>query len=190
MNSIPARLLPGCLAATLYLLACPGSLAHDAANMNDTGVERMNDSIAAKMLEVQVLLSEYFQRRRKPATWPDQDLVRLESDLEHMKEDADMSLEYFLARGVNVQSPEVLKEYPIAGRAVAASQAVNTAIALARHVVGLESQEALVKEVYSQGLTAYMYNLVGAYREKMDLYGELLKRKSGDSDVPQQDGET
>lgn len=189
MKSFPARLLPGCLAATLSLVACSGALAHDAANLNDTGVERMNDSIATKMLEVQVLLSEYFQRRRKPAAWPDQDLTRLESDLQHMKEDADMSLEYFLAKGVNIQSPEVLKGYPIAGRAVAASQAVNTAIALARHVLALESQEALVKEVYGQGLTAYMYNLVGAYREKMDLYGELMKR-GGDSDEPQQDGET
>ena len=121
MKSFPARLLPGCLAATLSLVACSGALAHDAANLNDTGVERMNDSIATKMLEVQVLLSEYFQRRRKPAAWPDQDLTRLESDLQHMKEDADMSLEYFLAKGVNIQSPEVLKGYPIAGRAVAAS---------------------------------------------------------------------
>ena len=190
MKSFPARLLPGCLAATLSLLACTGALAHDAANLNDTGVERMNDAIAAKMLEAQVLLSEYFQRRRKPANWPDEDLTRLESDLEHMKEDADMSLEYFLAQGVNIQSPAVLRENPIAGRAVAASQAVNTAIALARHVLELESQEALVKEVYAQGLTAYMYNLVGAYREKMDLYGELNKLKGGGSDEPQQDDKT
>ena len=189
MNSKHAGSFPGFLLA-LAFLAPPAATAHEAANLNDYGVQRMNDTIAAKVLEAQVLMSEYFQRRRKPEQWPDQDLTRLESDLKHLKEDADMSLEYLLGQGVNIQDPAALKANPIAGGAVAGSQAVNTAISMVQHAASLDSQDAFVKEIYGQGLSAYMYNLVGAYREKMDLYDALLKAAGDGSDEPKQDGET
>jgi len=149
--------------------------AHDAGALNDPAVDRTNDAIAASMLQVQVSLTEIFQASQSSSIWPVPEIDRMQKDILHLKEEADLTLEYLLANGINIQSSEALIANPRAGRSVSASHAIATATSLLKHAATLEKQEDFRKEIYTGGLAAYMYNLLGAHRDKMQLYGELMK---------------
>jgi len=153
-------------------------LAHEPASYTDSGVSRMNDTVYTNVLQAQTVLSSFMQRIQVSSVWPDPQITRLHDDLIHLKEETEHSLEYFGIIGVNIRSAETLRENPIAGRSVAAAQAVETTMTLLKHVMSLDSQDSFVSEIYSGGTSAYMYNLVGAHREKMELYAEIEKLKT------------
>jgi hypothetical protein len=159
------------------------SHAHEYTNLNEIMIDRTNDSIAANIVQVQTFLSDIFRQRYKAETWPDIKITVLRNDLMHQKEEANMSLDYFVANGVNIQSMESLFNNPLAGRALAANQGIETTYALLKHVNDLESQEEFIKEIYSAGMSAYMYNLITAYREKMDLYKSIFITVPGPGQV-------
>ena len=158
--------------------------AHDYNNLNEIMIDRANDAISKSILQAQSFMTEIFQQRYKPASWPDVKLNVLRSDLMHQVEEADMSLEYFASRGVNILSTEVLFDNPLAGRSVAASQGIKTTYELLRHINTLESVDEFIKEIYSGGMSAQMYNLVTSYREKMDLYKEIFVKVPGPGQMP------
>jgi len=165
---------------TLGMLLLSNTYAHDASSLNDDAIDRMNDTIVNNVLQTQGVLSGIFQRQRADAAWPDPEIDRLQSELMHLKEESELTLEYLLASGANLQSAESLMANPRAGRSVSADQAIDTAIALLKHASTLENLDAFVKEIYTGGQSAYMYNLLTAYREKMALYAELMKLKTGE----------
>ncbi len=114
--------------AALFLLAISlNSHAHEYSNLNEVMIDRANDSIANSVLQVQSFLTEIFRKTYVPDDWPDRKLTILRNDLMHQKEEANMSLDYFAANGVNIQTQEVLWDNPLAGRSMAANQAVETA---------------------------------------------------------------
>ena len=172
------------IAVMLSLIISFNGQAHEYTNLNEIMIDRTNESIGSSITQVQSYLSEIFRQRYKPETWPDTKLTVLRNDLMHQKEEANMSLDYFVANGVNIQSAEALFNNPLAGRALAASQGIETAFALLKYVNTLESQEAFVKEIYSGGISAYMYNLITAYREKMDLYKSIFITIPGPGQQP------
>jgi hypothetical protein len=179
------RIIPLLLAVFLS----HNSHAHEYTNLNEIMIDRVNDSIAGSILQVQSFLTEIFRQSYKPDSWPDTKITVLRNDLMHQKEEANMSLDYFVAKGINVQSQEVLYNNPLAGRSVAASQGIETAFALLKHVNTLESQDEFVKEIYSGGQSAHMYNLLTAYREKMDLYRYIFVTVPGAQQQPGGSGE-
>ena len=161
-------------AVLLLLLLSLNSYAHEYSNLNEIMIDRANDSIASSIVQVQSFLTDIFRQRYKPEVWPDVKLTVLRNDLMHQKEEANMSLDYFAANGINIQSTEVLFDNPLAGRSVAASQGIETAYAMLAYVTTLESQEEFIKQIYTGGMSAHMYNLITAYREKMDLYKSIF----------------
>jgi hypothetical protein len=148
--------------------------AHDYSNLNEIMIDRSNESIVNSLFQIQSFLTDIFRKSYKAESWPDRKITLLRNDLMHQKEEANMNLDYFVASGINIQSVEVLFNNPLAGRSLAGNQGVETAYALLKHIDTLESQEAFVKEIYSSGQSAYMYNLVTAYREKMELYKSIF----------------
>jgi hypothetical protein len=62
----------------------------------------------------------------------------------------------------------------VAGRTVAANQLVQTTYDLIKYMETLENQQAFIKEIYTGGKAAYMYNLMTSQREKMDIYRTLF----------------
>ncbi len=171
--------------AALLLISVSISVpAHDYNNLNEIMIDRANDAIFKSILQAQSFMTEIFQQRYKPTSWPDVKLNLLRNDLMHQVEEADMSLEYFATRGVNIQSTEVLFDYPLAGRSVAASQGIKTTYELLKHINTLESADEFIREIYTGGMSAQMYNLITAYRQKMDLYREIFVKVPGPGQMP------
>jgi hypothetical protein len=158
--------------------------AHDYNNLNEIMIDRANEAVSKSILQAQSFMTEIFQQRYKPTSWPDVKLNVLRNDLMHQVEEADMSLEYFASKGVNLQSTEILFDNPLAGRSVAASQGVKTTYELLKHINTLESVDDFIREIYSGGMSAQMYNLVTAYRQKMDLYREIFVKVPGPGQMP------
>ncbi len=156
---------------------------HEYSNLNEIMIDRSNDSVANSVLQVQSFLTEIFRNTYTPDVWPDRKLTILRNDLMHQKEEANMSLDYFAAKGVNIQSSDVLFDNPLAGRSMAANQAVETAFAFLKYITTLESQDQFIKEIYSGGQSAHMYNLLTAYREKMELYKEIFINVPGPNQI-------
>ncbi len=171
------------LAGLILSLASLSSHAHEYSNLNEIMIDRANDSIANSVLQVQSFLTEIFRKTYVPDEWPDRKLTVLRNDLMHQKEEANMSLDYFAANGVNVQTQEVLWDNPLAGRSMAANQAVETAFSFLKYIVTLENQDVFIKEIYSGGQSAHLYNLLTAYREKMALYKAVFDNVPGPDQV-------
>jgi hypothetical protein len=148
--------------------------AHEYTNLNEVMIDRTNESIENSLLQIQSFLTSIFRKSYKPESWPDRKITLLRNDLIHQKEEANMNLDYFAANGINLQSPEILFDNPLAGRSVAGNQGVEIVYALLKHMDTLESQDAFIKEIYSGGLSGHMYNLATAYREKMSLYRSIF----------------
>lgn len=148
--------------------------AHDYTNLNEYQIDRANDSISENIMQLQLFLGEMFRQQYKAEQWPDTKLQMMRDSLLHQQEEAELGLEYFMAAGVNVQSPQVMLSKPLVGRTVASGQVIETAFALIKYINSLESQDAFIKEVYAGGQSSYMYNLMAAQREKMDLYLVLI----------------
>lgn len=174
------NILESAIVMLLVTLLAPQSIfqianAHDAGNLNEVIIERTNQSAVKQVLAVQNRLTALIRSSGESSTWPDADLQGLSDDLRHLQEDLVLSLDYFANQGLNLQNKDVLKENPIAGRAVAANRAVETGMALLNHIGSLDNRNAFVQDIYSRGLSYYMYDLVGAYQDKLSLYEELLE---------------
>lgn len=170
----------GIIAAVLAGFMTGAAFAHDAGNLNEFTVARANDAAAEKIVEAQTLLTKVLRGGDKDKAWPLPALEQLQEDFRHMKEDADLSMDYLVNQGINIRSPQALKENPLAGRTVSATRALETGLALLEHAGSLDSREAFVKEVYTRGMAYYMYDLLDAYRDKMDLYAALMKEPEGE----------
>jgi hypothetical protein len=141
--------------------------AHDFSNLNESMIDQNNDAINENIIQVQSFMTSVFQKRYVPDSWPG---VLMEALDQHLMEDADMSLEYFDSIGINLQADKILFDQPVVGRSVAASKALRAAYDLIKHVNSLENVDDFVTEIYSGGMSAQMYNLITAYRERMELY--------------------
>jgi hypothetical protein len=170
----------GFLPALLAWAMTAGVFAHDAGNLNEFTVDRANDAAREKILEAQNVLTKVLRGGGKDKAWPLPDLERLKDDIRHMKEDADLSMDYLANQGVNIRNPQSLMANPLAGRTVSATRALETGLALLEHAASLETREAFVKEVYTRGMSYYMYDLLDAYRDKMDLYAALMEKQEGE----------
>ncbi len=148
--------------------------AHTYTTLNEYQIDRANDTASTSVMQLQVFLSDMFKQRYTADRWPDLKLAAMRDDMMHQIEEAEMGVEYFLSTGINIQSQEVLLANPVAGRTVAANQLVQTTYALIKYMETLENQQAFIKEVYTGGQSAYMYNLITAQREKMDIYRALF----------------
>lgn len=148
--------------------------AHTYTTLNEYQIDRANDTASTSILQLQVFLADMFKQKHMSDRWPELKLMAIRDDMAHQKEEAEMGIEYFLSTGINIQSQEALVAKPVAGRTVAASQMVDTAYALIKHMETLENQQAFIKEIYTGGQSAYMYNLITSQREKMELYRTIF----------------
>jgi len=162
---------------SLGFFCCISSVAaHDIGNLNDASLDRTNDIVVTSVERVQQLLANIFQYSPSPAIWPHPEILKIRDELLHMQEETVMALEYLVDNGINIQNPHVLRSDPMAGRTVSASQAIDVAMNLLNHAASLASQDDFIKEIYNSGLSAYMYNLLGAHKDRMELYKELMQK--------------
>ena len=148
--------------------------AHTYTTLNEYQIDRANETASTSVLQLQVFLSDMFKQKYMADRWPDLKLSAMRDDMMHQIEEAEMGIEYFLSTGLNTQSAPVLLLNPVAGRTVAANQLVQTSYDLIKYMETLENQQAFIKEIYTGGKAAYMYNLMTSQREKMDIYRTLF----------------
>lgn len=160
-----------CLLGAIF---CARVYAHDYTNLNEYQIDRTNESISTGILQIQTFISEIFKQQHISDKWPDPKMLLLRDDMLHQREETAMGLEYFLAAGFNTQAPGQLLANPLVGRSVAANQVVESTYALINYINAMESQDVFIKEVYANGQATWMYNLVTAQREKMDIYRALF----------------
>jgi hypothetical protein len=163
------------LALLIYFFTTATS-AHDAGNLNETSIDRTNDLVVVAIERIQQQLATIFQFRQGSSLWPNPEILRNREELLHLQEESELSLEYLVNYGINLQNPELLRATPRAGRTLSASQAVAVAISILDHTTNLESEDTFVNEIYNGGLSAYMYNLLGAHKDRMELYKELMRK--------------
>lgn len=174
-HSLEVTSLPGILLVVFFCLLQTNCFSHEATNLDDFALDQTNQKILTSILNTQEILSDFFQFNKKTDVWPSQSMIEVRNELIHLQEDSEMNLEYLAINGININQPEALKKNPLAGRTVSASQAINTTIALLDRAISLDNQEEFIKEIHSSGPVAHMFNLVTIIKEKMDLYGELMK---------------
>ncbi len=160
-----------CLLGAIF---CARVYSHDYTNLNEYQIDRTNESISTGILQIQTFISEIFKQQHISDKWPDPKMLLLRDDMLHQREETAMGLEYFLAAGFNTQASDQLLAHPLVGRSVAANQVVESTYALINYINAMESQDTFIKEVYANGQATWMYNLVTAQREKMDIYHALF----------------
>jgi hypothetical protein len=161
--------------ALLILVIVSGTevCAHGGGNWNDFTIDRVNNSAQSKVLELQQAVSSLIRSRTETTDWPMPELQRLRDDLLSVKEEVDEILEHYVSDGANLQLLENLRADPRMGRTAAASRSLDACIALIAHAATLENKDAFIKEFYSRGTAAYLYELLEAHKDRMALYGEL-----------------
>jgi len=167
--------LPKILLIVLICLLNTNALAHDAASLDAYTVNHTNNKISRNISKIQEVLTDYLHRKIETDNWPTQEPSRLLNQLQQLKQDAEMNLDFFVANGNNISQLDVLKSNPLAGRSVSAIQAIDTATVLLNYTLSFDSQDAFINEMQSGGSAAYMYNLLLSIKLNMDLYEELMK---------------
>jgi len=163
------------------LLALPEASAHGDMDWNDFTVDSKTDSIDTAIQHMQKVIADIILERRPVTSWPDTELSGLSIELEHLHEEMEYMLAYFKEAGVRIQLSSDLKTNPRAGRAVTATSALETAVALIEYMGSLPDHRAFEDELHEGGKGAYMYDLLESYKDKMGVYQELVKVLSSHS---------
>lgn len=152
------------------------SSAHDAGYLNEASIDRTNDLVVVAIERIQQQLATIFQFRQGPPLWPNPEILRNREKLLQLQEETELNLEYLINNGINLQNLDLLRTTPRAGRTLSASQIIAVAINIIDHTASLESEDTFVNEIYNEGLSAYMFNLLAAHKDRMELYKELMRR--------------
>jgi len=163
------------------LLALPDASAHGDMDWNDFTIDSKTDSIDAAIQHVQRVIADIILERRPVTLWPDTELSGLKVELEHLHEEMEYMLAYFKDAGVRIQLSRELRANPRAGRAVTATTALETAVALIEYMNTLPDHRTFEDELHEEGKGAYMYDLLESYKDKMGVYQELVKVLSSHS---------
>jgi hypothetical protein len=152
-------------------------LAHGELVWNDFTIDNKNDSIIAIISQVRKEISDIILVRREVREWPDRELSRLREELSHLLEEHEGLLNHFKEQKINLNSTRQLRANPRAGRSMTASLAMETTIALIDYIASLKDQHLFEEDLHLGGKGAYMFDLMDAYVDKMDLYSELVQLK-------------
>lgn len=174
MKAAATRMLLNAVGTILLLAGASASFAHGGGNWNEFTIDRVNDQTYAHVLKFQQEFSNVIRRRAESTAWPTPEMKRLRDESLSLKEEVDEILEHYVTDGINIQLVENIRAQPRIGRSLAAGRALDAAIALIDRAGTVEDRDAFINEFYAQGPTAYLYELVEAHRDRMDLYGELM----------------
>jgi hypothetical protein len=162
------------IVAVLMFAADTQVLAHGGGNWNAFTIDRVNKNAQTQVLELQQEISNLIRGRGEASDWPVPELQRMRDELLSVKEEVDEILEHYVSDGANLQLAQNLRAEPRMGRTAAASRSLEASILLITHAATLESKDAFIKEFFSRGQAAYLYELLEAHKDRMDLYGELM----------------
>lgn len=171
--NIPRQCRWGFFLLLLACLALSRAWAHGETNWNDFTIDRVNNQVLTSVGRVQDLIANVVLSEKKPASWPTPVMQQTEKELKELQEDVNDMVDHLVQDGLDVQSAEQLMNNPRAGRGVAASRALQTSLDLLDHAASLAGRDALAKELHTDGLAAYMYDLLDAQKRNMALYKKL-----------------
>jgi hypothetical protein len=160
--------------AVLALAVDADVSAHGGGNWDPFTIDRVNNDAQARVIELQQEISNVIRGRGDSSEWPTPELQRMRDKLFSVKEEVDEILEHYVSDGANLQLAKNLRDEPRMGRTAAASRSLDASIALITHAASLEGREAFMKEFFSHGTAAYLYELLEAHADRMVLYGELM----------------
>lgn len=160
--------------AAILLFQTEHVQAHGEDYWNDFVINNKNDQVETSMAQVTKVLGDVARSRRQVTSWPDPEIRNLLINLQAMQEEIDAMLIHLKdADGIYLQLASALREHPQAGRSVAGSHALETAIELLEYVSALEGQQAFVDELETDGVVVYMIDLMDSYTDTMGVYKTL-----------------
>ena len=160
--------------AVLALAVDADVSAHGGGNWDPFTIDRVNKDAEKRLIQLQQEISNLIRGRSESIAWPPPEFQRMLDELASVKEEVDEVLEHYVSDGANLQLTANLHAEPRMGRTAAASRALGAAIGLIGHATTLDSREAFVKEFYGGGLSASLYELLEAHKDRMDLYGQSM----------------
>lgn len=168
--------LRGCLLTAIFLVSfTPEVRAHGDTNWNEYTIEKVNKEVTSDIQRVQSLVAHVVLSQKEPDAWPTPEMRQLETELKELQEEVDDMINHLTQDGIDIQSRAQLVADPRAGRGVAAGDALQTCIDLLDHAASLAGRKELAQELDTDGLAAYMYDLLDAQSLNMELYGRLNK---------------
>lgn len=162
----------------LLLVASPVERleAHGGGNWDPFTIDTVNNGARDRLLALQALMSEVIRGRIGGDKWPLDDFQKTRDALLTIKEEVDEIVAHFVFDGVNIQAASQLRDEPRAGRAEAASRAIDAGIALLEDATAQENAKAFISDFYARGMTARLYELLGAHLDRMELYAALTSQ--------------
>jgi len=149
--------------------------AHGGDNWDPFTIDGVNDNARVAALKVHALMADVIRGRAGSDDWPVEGLREMRDALLTTKEVVDEILEHYLFEGVNVQSVSTLHAHPRAGRTLAASRALDAAIAIIEHAASLDGADAFISDFYVGDMAARLFELLEVNVDRMDLYATLTE---------------
>lgn len=145
------------------LIFISGTRAHDVYNIDEFSINQSNEKTTSKVEELQGSISRYYEHTVVSNEWPPAGLQSQLNELRHLKEDSDLSLDFFLNKGINIYSVNELNKNPLAARTVEGNNALTAAIALIELAAELKDQDKFVEELASDGKAGYLFKILLEY---------------------------
>jgi hypothetical protein len=167
------------LILALYFMFQPvSSYAHGEGPWNDFMIDSKNRQVELTLEEVKKLVGDIALERRMITAWPDTGLRSMRINITALQEEVDGMLNHMKEEdGIYLQLPSTLRDIPQAGRSVTGSYALEIALELIDHIAEMESLQAFQDDLEEDGITAYMFDLMDTYLDKMVVYGYFQQTK-------------
>ena len=158
-----------------FLAVLPAaSFAHGEGPWNDYMIDSKNTQIEQSLEQVKKTIADIALERRQVSDWPDAELRNLRISMIVLQEEVELMLAHLKEEdGIYLQITSALRDKPQAGRSVNGSYALEIALELIDYVSAMESQAAFANDLEADGITAYMFDLMDTYLDKMYVYGRL-----------------
>ena len=148
--------------------------AHGEGPWNDFMIDNKNAQVEITVERVKKTIADIALARRQVTSWPDPELRNLRISIIVLQEYVDAMLNHLKEEdGIYLQVASALRDNPQAGRSVAGSYALELALELIDYISAMESHEAFANDLTEDGITAYMFDLMDTYLDKMYVYGRL-----------------
>ncbi len=159
--------------AALYLAFQPVTgFAHGEGPWNDFMIDSKNAQVELTLEGVKKVVADIVLERRQVTAWPDPELRNLRISIIVLQEEVDAMLNHLKEDdGISLQLPSTLRDNPQAGRSVTGGTGLEIALELIDYISAMESLESFQDDLNGDGITAYMFDLMDTYQDKMVVYG-------------------
>lgn len=141
-------------------------------------IDSKNGQVELTIEQIKKVIADIALERRQVTVWPDPELGNLRISITVLQEEVDAMLNHLKEEdGITLQLPSTLRDNPQAGRSVTGSTALEIALELIDYISAMEGLESFQNDLNEDGISAYMFDLMDTYLDKMVVYGILQQTR-------------